>query len=133
MGSCANGGGCYHYSYSVVRGCDRIVPVDIHLCYPLPRPYFTDYSNCRRRSIDARTSSIDPCPIFSGALTVAADPLKPFLLPDDAAWLERYLVGRSWACFPKESNHVLCWEDMIKDFQRREEASRLWHLQARRL
>jgi NADH-quinone oxidoreductase subunit B len=29
MGSCANGGGYYHYSYSVVRGCDRIVPVDI--------------------------------------------------------------------------------------------------------
>jgi NADH-quinone oxidoreductase subunit C len=28
MGSCANGGGYYHYSYSVVRGCDRIVPVD---------------------------------------------------------------------------------------------------------
>jgi NADH:ubiquinone oxidoreductase subunit B-like Fe-S oxidoreductase len=27
--SCANGGGYYHYSYSVVRGCDRIVPVDI--------------------------------------------------------------------------------------------------------
>ncbi len=25
MGSCANGGGYYHYSYSVVRGCDRIV------------------------------------------------------------------------------------------------------------
>jgi len=24
-----NGGGYYHYSYSVVRGCDRIVPVDI--------------------------------------------------------------------------------------------------------
>lgn len=23
MGSCANGGGYYHYSYSVVRGCDR--------------------------------------------------------------------------------------------------------------
>ena len=23
MGSCANGGGYYHYSYAVVRGCDR--------------------------------------------------------------------------------------------------------------
>jgi len=29
MGSCANAGGYYHYSYSVVRGCDRVVPVDV--------------------------------------------------------------------------------------------------------
>jgi NADH-quinone oxidoreductase subunit B len=31
MGSSANGGGYYHYSYSVVRGCDRIVPIDIYV------------------------------------------------------------------------------------------------------
>eukprot|EP00929_Paragymnodinium_shiwhaense_P099250 TRINITY_DN60848_c0_g2_i1.p1 TRINITY_DN60848_c0_g2~~TRINITY_DN60848_c0_g2_i1.p1 ORF type:complete len:232 (+),score=33.83 TRINITY_DN60848_c0_g2_i1:77-697(+) len=31
MGSCANGGGYYHYSYAVDRGCDRVVPVDIYV------------------------------------------------------------------------------------------------------
>ena len=31
MGSCANGGGYYHYSYAVIRGCDRVTPVDTYI------------------------------------------------------------------------------------------------------
>ena len=31
MGTCANGGGYYHYAYSVVRGADRVLPVDIYV------------------------------------------------------------------------------------------------------
>lgn len=31
MGSCANSGGYYHFSYAVLRGVNRIVPCDIYI------------------------------------------------------------------------------------------------------
>ncbi len=31
MGACASGGGAYHDSYAVGRGCDEVIPVDIYI------------------------------------------------------------------------------------------------------
>ena len=52
MGSCANGGGYYHYSYSVVRGCDRLCRW-IFMCPDArrqPKRCSTVFCCCKRKS-----------------------------------------------------------------------------------
>lgn len=59
MGSCANGGGYYHYCYSVLRGVDRIIPVDIYIpgCPPTAESLLFGLINLQYGIINEKVST----------------------------------------------------------------------------
>ena len=70
MGSCANGGGYYHFSYSVVRGCDRVVPVDIYVpgCPPTAEALLYGILQCSERSAGPAPSCANHLPLSPSGL-----------------------------------------------------------------
>ncbi len=86
MGNCAISGGIFHYdTYSVVRGVDEFLPVDVYVAGCPPRPESLQDGVLRLREL-VRTESIAPgkrrdqefsLPRPQGAFFANDDPLPP--------------------------------------------------------
>ncbi len=84
MGSCANGGGYYHYSYAVVRGCDRIVPVDIYVpgCPPTAEALIHGILQLQKKIRRTNTIARDVTRMTRSPFMLAVS--TPFVIPAKA-------------------------------------------------